>query len=79
MDSESFKNALIDLYNHYNPAKLKEVDRIVNNYNGREYDAIKTLIIRYNFKGHPSYNESANRDDYVNYIISNYSEGNRVI
>lgn len=79
MDSESFKNALIDLYNYYNPAKIKEVDRIVKNYNGREYDAIKTLIIRYNFKGHPSYNESANRDEYVNYIISNYSEGNRVV
>ena len=42
MDSESFKNALIDLYNHYNPSKIKEVDRIVKNYNGREYDAIKT-------------------------------------
>lgn len=78
MDSESFKNALVDLYNHYNPSKVKEVDRIVKNYNGREYDAIKTLILRYNFKGHPSYNESANRDEYVNYIISNYSEGNRV-
>jgi hypothetical protein len=79
MDSESFKKALIDLYNYYNPSKVKEVDRIVKNYNGREYDAIKTLIIRYNFKGHPSYNESANRDEYVNYIITNYSEGNRVV
>jgi len=78
MNSESFKEALIDLYNHYNPSKIKEVDRIVKNYNGREYDAIKTLIIRYNFKGHPSYSESASRDDYVNYIIENYSQGNRV-
>ena len=78
MDSKSFKDALTDLYNHYNPAKIKEVDRIVKNYNGREYDAIKTLILRYNFKGHPSYNESANRDEYVNYIISNYSDGIRV-
>jgi hypothetical protein len=78
MDSESFKKALIDLYNHYNPSKIKEVDRIVKNYNGREYDAIKTLIIRYNFKGHPSYSESASRDDYVNYVIENYSKGNRV-
>lgn len=79
MDSESFKKALIDLYNHYNPSKIKEVDRIVKNYNGREYDAIKTLIIRYNFKGHPSYSESASRDDYVNYVIENYSIGNRVV
>ena len=79
MNSESFKKALIDLYNHYNPAKIKEVDRIVKNYNGREYDAIKTLIIKYNFKGHPSYSESANRDDYVNYVIENYSNGNHVV
>lgn len=79
MNSEDFRQALIDLYDYYNPSKVKDVDGIVKNYNGREYDAIKTLILRYNFKGHPSYNENANRDEYVNYIISNYSNGNRVV
>jgi hypothetical protein len=79
MESQYFKLALTDLYNLYNPSKLKDVERIVNSYNGREYDALKTVILRYNFKGHPSYNENANRDEYINYIIKNYSEGNRVL
>lgn len=79
MDSEDFRQALIDLYRHYNPSKEKDVDRIVRDYNGREYDAIKTLILRYNFKGHPFYNEIANGDGYVNYVIKNYSNGNRVL
>jgi hypothetical protein len=79
MNSENFEQALLDLYDVYNPSKKKDVKRLVSNYNGREYDAIKTILIRYNFKGHPAYNENANRDDYVNYIINNYSEGNRVL
>jgi len=28
MDSKSFKEALADLYNIYNPSKIKEVERI---------------------------------------------------
>lgn len=79
MDSNSFKEALIDLYNVYNPAKIKDVERIIATYNGREYDAIKTVLLKYNFKGHPSYNENANRDEYVGYIIKSYSNGDRVL
>jgi hypothetical protein len=79
MDSKSFKEALTDLYNIYNTSKIKEVERIVSTYNGREYDALKTVILKYNFKGHPSYNENANRDEYVSYIINSYSNGDRVL
>lgn len=79
MNPEDFKQALTDLYNHYNPSKVKDVDNLVKNYADREYDAIKTLILRYNFKGHPSYSENANRDEYVHYIIKNYSLGNNVL
>jgi hypothetical protein len=79
MESNNFKLALTDLYNIYNPSKVKDIERIVSTYNGREYDALKTIILRYNFKGHPSYSENANRDEYVNYIIKNYSEGNRIL
>jgi len=79
MTKESFENVLIDLYKIYNPSKLKDVERIVGNYNGKEYDAIKTVLLRYNYKGHPGYNENANRDEYVDFLIKKYSNNDRVI
>lgn len=79
MDIESFKNILLDLYSIYNPSKIKEVNRIVGNYNGKEYDAIKTVLIKYNYKGHPGYNENANRDEYIDFLIKSYSKGERVV
>jgi hypothetical protein len=79
MNIESFKNILLDLYSIYNPSKIKEVNRIVGNYNGKEYDAIKTVLIKYNYKGHPGYNENANRDEYIDFLIKSYSKGERVV
>tara|TARA_B110000503_G_C7104853_1_gene395453 strand:+ start:157 stop:936 length:780 start_codon:yes stop_codon:yes gene_type:complete len=79
MNIESFKNILLDLYSIYNPSKIKEIDRIVGNYDGKEYDAIKTVLIKYNYKGHPGYNENANRDEYVDFLIKSYSKGERVV
>jgi hypothetical protein len=79
MDSKAFELLLNDLYDIYNPSKKRDIDSLVKNYNGREFDAIKTIIIRYNFKGHPGYDENANRDEYINFLISKYSEGQRPI
>jgi len=79
MDSKNFNTLLNDLYDIYNPSKKNDIDSLVKNYNGKEFDAIKTILIRYNFKGHPGYKENANRDEYVNYLIAKYSEGERPI
>lgn len=79
MDKNNFKELLIDLYNLYNPSKVKDVDDIISSYEGNEYDAIKTILLKYNFKGHPSYNEQSNSDEYVHYIISKYIEGQRIL
>jgi hypothetical protein len=79
MEIKNFEILLSDLYNLYNPSKKKEVERIIDTYNGREYDAVKTILIRYNFKGHPSYQENANREDYVQYLLTSYDNGERVI
>ena len=79
MENKDFENLLSDLYNLYNPSKKKDVERIIDTYNGREYDAVKTVLIRYNFKGHPSYQENANREDYVQYLLTSYENGNRVL
>ena len=77
MESKIFEELLLDLYDVYNSSKKKDVERLVKSYNGREFDAIKTVLIKYNFKGHPGYNENANRDEYVTYLISKYSDGER--
>ena len=50
MENKDFENLLSDLYNLYNPSKKKEVERIINTYDGREYDAVKTILIIYNLK-----------------------------
>ncbi len=78
MNQDIFKQLLTDLYNLYNPSKVKDVSNIISNYVGNEYDAIKTVLLKYNFKGHPSYDENANSDEYVHYVISKYIDGNRV-
>lgn len=79
MNQDTFKQLLTDLYNLYNPSKVKDVNNIISNYIGNEYDAIKTILLKYNFKGHPSYSEHANSDEYVHYVISKYIDGDRVI
>lgn len=79
MNNEHFNSLLKDLYDIYNPSKKKDVESLVNRYNGKEFDAIKTIIIRYNFKGHSGYDENANRDEYVTYLINEYSKGKRPI
>jgi len=79
MSPNIFKEIVEDLYRLYNPSKIKDVDNIISNYVGNEFDAIKTILLKYNFKGHPSYSENANRDDYVNYIIENYKNNIKVI
>lgn len=79
MNQDIFIQLLSDLYNLYNPSKVKNVSDIISNYAGNEYDAIKTILLKYNFKGHPSYNEDANSDKYVHYIISKYIDGDRIL
>jgi hypothetical protein len=48
MDSKNFNTLLNDLYDIYNPSKKNDIDSLVKNYNGKEFDAIKTILIRYN-------------------------------
>jgi vacuolar-type H+-ATPase subunit I/STV1 len=79
MKKEIFKQLLEDLFKIYNTSKIKDSDRISNSYSGNEFDAIKTILIKYNHRGHPSYNQNADRDEYVNYVINQYKEGNFVL
>jgi hypothetical protein len=79
MDSSAFKNLLDDLYTQYNPDKISDIDRFVVNYNGKEFDAVKAIYIRYNFKQSPFYNPELGTDKHVKKLIDSYSNGTRVL
>ena len=79
MAAINFTNLLIDLYNIYNTDKLSDVERIVINYNGREFDAVKAVYIKYNFKQSPFYDPNIGTDKHVKSLIESYSQGSRVL
>jgi len=79
MESNDFKNLLTDLYLIYNPDKISDVDRIVQNYNGREFDAVKTVYIKYNFRQSPFYDPNIGTDKHVKSLIESYSNGERIL
>jgi len=79
MESNDFKSLLSDLYLIYNPDKISDVDRMVQNYNGREFDAVKTVYIKYNFRQSPFYDPNLGTDKHVKSLIENYSNGERIL
>lgn len=79
MESNDFKNLLTDLYLIYNPDKISDVDRIVQNYNGREFDAVKTVYIKYNFRQSPFYDPNIGTDKHVKSLIESYSNEERIL
>ena len=76
MESAVFRKLLTDLYTTYNPDKLIDVDRMVTQYNGTEFDAIKTIYLKYNFKQSPFYNPSLGSDRQVKALMEKYNSGN---
>jgi hypothetical protein len=79
METEDFKNLLIDLYTTYNPDRIQDIDRMIVQYNGREFDAIKTIYIKYNFKQAPFYDPNLGTDKHVRHLIENYSDKKRIL
>ena len=79
MESNDFKNLLTDLYFIYNPDKVSDIDRMIQNYNGREFDAVKTVYIKYNFRQSPFYDPNLGTDKHVKSLIESYSNGSRTL
>ena len=79
MTTEHFKILLEDFYDKYNHTKKSDVEFLLKNYNGREYDAIKTLYFKYNFKGSANYDPRAGSDAFIKSLIESYSNGERTI
>ena len=76
MEATIFRKLLTDLYEIYNPDKLVDIERIITQNNGREFDAIKTIYLKYNFKQSPSYDPKLGTDKQVKSLIEKYNSGN---
>ena len=76
METAVFKKLLTDLYTAYNPDKLSDIDRIANSHNGTEFDAIKTIYLKYNFKQSPFYNPALGTDRQIKALMEKYNSGN---
>jgi len=79
MIREDFKILLQDLYKIYNPKGIKDIDFLLEKYNGREFDAIKYFYIRYNHHYNSNYDQDAGTDHHIRYLINKYSEKERVL
>lgn len=79
MNRENFEALLKDLYAIYNTSKVADIPSLMDKYNGQEFDAIKTIFIRYNFRGHPNYDATLGTDKHVKFLIEKYSQNDRVL
>lgn len=79
MLKQNLKHLLEDLYTAYNPSFLKLVPSLVEKYHRNEIDAVSTILMKYNDKYKPWYDESKDTDEYKLELIKQYSNGNRVL
>ena len=79
MKKEDFRNLLIDLLSVYNKDKIKDVELMVDKYAGLEFDAIKTLFIKYNSRLNVNYDPTKGTDKHVIFLIAKYNEKERVL
>jgi len=70
MKKEDFRNLLIDLLSVYNKDKIKDVELMVDKYAGLEFDAIKTLFIKYNSRLNVNYDPTKGTDKHVIFLIA---------
>ena len=74
---ENFKILLEDLYTAYNPEHLKYVDALVEKYSRFEIDGVDMILIKYNTKDQPHFDENKNTDEYKIQLIKDYENNKR--
>lgn len=79
MKKENFKHLLTDLYNTYNPSNLKFVEDLVEKYSRLEFDAVKNIFIKYNYKNSEHYDPSIGTNEYILELINIYDSGVRAL
>lgn len=77
MKKEDFSTLLTDLYQAYNPDYLQYIQQLVERYSRSEHSAVQMVLLKYNRKNAPYYDPKKDSDDYVHFLIKEYSSGNR--
>jgi len=77
MKKEDFSTLLTDLYQAYNPEYLQYIQQLVEKYTKMEHSAVEMVLLKYNRKNAPYYDPKKDSDEYVNFLIKEYSEGKR--
>lgn len=77
MKKEDFSTLLTDLYQAYNPEYLQYIQQLVEKYTKMEHSAIEMVLLKYNRKNASYYDPKKDSDEYVNFLIKEYSEGKR--
>jgi hypothetical protein len=77
MKKEDFSTLLTDLYQAYNPDYLQYIQQLVERYSRSEHSAVQMVLLKYNRKNAPYYDPKKDSDEYVHFLIKEYSSGNR--
>jgi len=79
MTKDSFKHLLTDLYSYYNPDYIQYVDDLVSKYHRMEHSAVEMIIMKYNHRNSPYFDEAKSTEAYMLSLIKDYEQGRRVL
>lgn len=79
MTKDSFKHLLTDLYSYYNPEYIQYVDDLVSKYHRMEHSAVEMIIMKYNHRNSPYFDEAKSTEAYMLSLIKDYDQGRRVL
>jgi hypothetical protein len=79
MTKDSFKHLLTDLYSYYNPDYIQYVDDLVSKYHRMEHSAVEMIIMKYNHRNSPYFDEAKSTEAYMLSLIKDYDQGRRVL
>jgi hypothetical protein len=79
MTKDSFKNLLTDLYSYYNPEYIQYVNDLVEKYHRMEHSAVEMILMKYNHRNSPYFDEAKSTEAYMLGLIKEYDQGRRVL
>lgn len=79
MKKEDFSNLLTDLYQYYNPDYLQYVPELTDKYHRMEHSAVEMVILKYNHKNSPFYDQEKSGENYIIDLIKDYENGIRTL
>jgi hypothetical protein len=79
MTKDSFKHLLTDLYSYYNPEYIQYVNDLVEKYHRMEHSAVEMILMKYNHRNSPYFDEAKSTEAYMLGLIKEYDQGRRVL